>query len=124
MPTARLALVCAVAALAGCASSLTPNKFVKFPESHYRLTNGLTVVVLPDPSTPLVEVDVRYDVGSRDDPAGKEGLAHLVEHLMFEQRQAGPQAPPIAAVFRERTVAYNAYTVWDSTHYESLAPAA
>jgi hypothetical protein len=48
--------------------------------------NGLRFVVVSDTTTPLVEVDVRYEVGAREDPSGKAGLAHLVEHLMFEQR--------------------------------------
>jgi zinc protease len=45
---------------------------------------------MPDTTTQMVEVDVRYDVGSREDPPGKAGLAHLVEHLMFQQRPDGP----------------------------------
>ena len=50
---------------------------------------------MPDTTTQLVEVDIRYDVGSREDPQGKAGLAHLVEHLMFQTRPDGPETPPI-----------------------------
>ncbi len=49
-----------------------------------RLGNGLTVVVAPQPGVPVVTVDVTYDVGSRVEPPGKTGFAHLFEHLMFE----------------------------------------
>src|SRR5262249_13726809 len=57
-------------------------------------TNGLRFIIMPDPTTQLVEVDVHYDVGAREDPEGKAGLAHLVEHLMFQTRPDGPETPP------------------------------
>lgn len=52
------------------------------------LPNKLTVAVMPDDRVNLVSVEVRYTVGGADDPPGKGGLAHLVEHLMFESRGA------------------------------------
>ena len=48
------------------------------------LPNGLKVVVAPQAGLPVVTVDVTYDVGSRVEPEGKTGFAHLFEHLMFE----------------------------------------
>ena len=48
-----------------------------------RLRNGLSLVVQPLPEQTRVAVVVSYRAGSRDDPAGKSGLAHLVGHLMF-----------------------------------------
>src|ERR1700749_4219102 len=59
------------------------------------LPNGLTVAIAPDDRTNLVSVDVRYLVGAADDPPGKTGLAHLVEHLMFELRTT-PDGPTLA----------------------------
>src|SRR2546423_115109 len=50
----------------------------------YRMDNGLRVVVRPDQSIPIVSVCVWYDVGARDEPVARTGLAHLFEHLMFE----------------------------------------
>ena len=47
------------------------------------LTNGLEVLLQPDHHTVFVAVEVDYHVGGRDDPPGRSGLAHLVEHLMF-----------------------------------------
>jgi zinc protease len=47
------------------------------------LPNGLVVVMHQEPSAHRVHVRVRYDVGSKDDPDGRSGFAHLVEHLMF-----------------------------------------
>jgi len=49
-----------------------------------RLANGLRVVVSEDRSAPVVCVNLWYDVGSRHEPAGQTGFAHLFEHLMFE----------------------------------------
>jgi zinc protease len=49
------------------------------------LPNGLRVLSVRDTSTPNVAVQVWYGVGSKDDPAGRSGFAHLFEHLMFKQ---------------------------------------
>jgi len=48
------------------------------------LDNGLRVVVHEDRSSPIVAVHLMYHVGSRHEPAGRTGLAHLLEHLLFE----------------------------------------
>src|ERR1041384_4550347 len=113
----RVAMVAVAAALASC--SPTPPKIVfKHGEVRGRLQkNGLRFVVMPDPSTQLVEVDVRYEVGAREDPPGKAGLAHLVEHLMFQQRPDGPETRPLMSVLQQVTLNMNAYTNWDTTHY-------
>ena len=49
----------------------------------FRLGNGLTVVVHEDHAAPLVHVNLWYHVGSKNEPAGRSGFAHLFEHLMF-----------------------------------------
>ncbi|MES3154139.1 M16 family metallopeptidase [Sphingomonas faeni] len=48
------------------------------------LPNGLRVYAIRDTGTPNVSVQVWYDVGSKDDPKGKSGFAHMFEHLMFK----------------------------------------
>jgi predicted Zn-dependent peptidase len=55
-----------------------------WPIASTRLDNGLRVVVSEDRSTPVVCVNLWYDVGSRHEPPGQTGFAHLFEHLMFE----------------------------------------
>jgi predicted Zn-dependent peptidase len=50
---------------------------------HYFLANGLEVVLEEDHRAPLVSVRVRYHAGAKDDPEGRAGLAHLLEHLTF-----------------------------------------
>ncbi|MFA6117051.1 MAG: pitrilysin family protein [Sphingomonas sp.] len=48
------------------------------------LANGLKVYAIHDAGTSNVSVQVWYDVGSKDDPAGRSGFAHMFEHLMFK----------------------------------------
>mgnify|MGYP000374021316 CR=1 FL=1 len=57
---------------------------IVIPYSKYELANGLTVVLHPDKSDPLVHVDVTYHVGSGREDAGKSGFAHFFEHMMFQ----------------------------------------
>lgn len=56
---------------------------IEIPYEKFELDNGLTVVVHEDRKAPVVAVSVWYKVGSKDEPAGKTGFAHLFEHLMF-----------------------------------------
>jgi zinc protease len=55
-----------------------------WPIETARLDNGLRVVVSEDRTAPVVAVNLWYDVGSRHEPDGQTGFAHLFEHLMFE----------------------------------------
>ncbi len=50
----------------------------------YTLANGLEVILSPDPSVPVVSVNVWYHVGSGHETYGKSGFAHLFEHMMFQ----------------------------------------
>ena len=118
-----LALLASMAASAALSCSPSTPKFA-FTHSERRgklETNGLRFVLMPDASTQLVEVDVRYDVGSREDPPGKAGLAHLVEHLMFQQRPDGAETPPLMQTINDVSTFFNAYTNWDTTHYMTTA---
>ena len=56
----------------------------QMPIEHYRLANGLEVILQPDPTVTSAVVHVWYHVGSKDEVPGKTGFAHLFEHLMFE----------------------------------------
>ena len=60
------------------------------PFTQFTLDNGLTVLVREDHKLPIVSVEVVYQAGSRDDPPGKAGLAHLFEHLLFYGSQHHP----------------------------------
>lgn len=56
---------------------------VHIPYEKFTLDNGLRVIVHEDRKAPVVAVSVWYHVGSKDEPTGKTGFAHLFEHLMF-----------------------------------------
>lgn len=56
---------------------------VDIPYGEFTLPNGLRVVVHTDRKAPVVAVNLWYHVGSKDEPAGRTGFAHLFEHLMF-----------------------------------------
>ena len=56
---------------------------VAIPHETFQLDNGLTVLVHEDRKAPIVAVSMWYNVGSKDEPKGKTGFAHLFEHLMF-----------------------------------------
>lgn len=84
--------------------------------------NGLVLFVAPDPRTELLQVDMRQRVGSRDDPPGKAGLAHLVEHLMFQIPTAGPGAPSVATELKA-ALSFNAFTSLDETDYTQTGTA-
>ncbi len=80
----------AVLGLAACAPP-TPTAPVRVeirvPVTRFTLPNGLEVVVQEDHRTPHVAVNLRYHSGSKNDPPGRAGMAHLVEHLQFVESQ-------------------------------------
>lgn len=57
------------------------------PYTKYVLQNGLTLIVHEDSKTPTVNVHLIYHVGSKNEPKGRSGFAHLFEHLMFNGSQ-------------------------------------
>ena len=63
---------------------------VRIPNEVFTLDNGLTVIVHEDRKAPIVAVSVWYNVGSKDEPKGRTGFAHLFEHLMFNGSENMP----------------------------------
>ena len=55
-----------------------------FKPQHYTLDNGLEIIVLENKRIPAVAHSIWYKVGSADEPKGKSGIAHFLEHLMFK----------------------------------------
>jgi zinc protease len=85
------------------------------------LANGLRVVAAEDHSSPTVSVQVWYDVGSKDDPDGRSGFAHLFEHLMFKGSRY-LKAEQFDRLTEDVGGANNASTGDDSTTYENVVP--
>jgi zinc protease len=56
---------------------------IDIPYTKFTLANGLTVIVHEDHKAPIVAVNIWYHVGSKNEPKGRTGFAHLFEHLMF-----------------------------------------
>ena len=112
----RLAVCCftfAVPMVATAADSPKPATFT--------LKNGLQVIVIPDHRTPVVTHMIWYKVGSADETAGKSGLAHFLEHLMFKGTATHPQGQ-----FSQTVIAVggqeNAATSFDYTNYYQRVP--
>ncbi|WP_394838150.1 insulinase family protein [Pendulispora rubella] len=112
--------------LAGCKASLEPARSpVGAGPSVVRqmvFPSGLRVVAERDATSPVVGLFLVVDGGSASDPMGKEGLAHVVEHLSFRSR---PFARSSFRRLLERAYAaeWNANTTMDATLYEEFGPA-
>ena len=89
--------------------------------SRFTLDNGLTVIVHEDRKAPVVALSVWYNVGSKDEPAGSTGFAHLFEHLMF----GGSENAPGSYLGRMRNLGpsnLNGTTWFDRTNYFQTVP--
>ncbi|HEY6038829.1 MAG TPA: insulinase family protein, partial [Kofleriaceae bacterium] len=114
-----------VLCLAGCASfAQTPptapprTTHLGLDVERFELMNGLRVVLVHDPTAPEVEVTMRYAVGGIDEPAGQAGIAHLVEHLMYQQ-VLGSQT--LFAHLEAGASDFNGATTHDATTYVARA---
>ncbi len=94
---------------------------IELPYDKFKLDNGLTVVVHEDRKAPLVAVSVWYHVGSKDEPPGKTGFAHLFEHLMFNgsEHYDGEWFTPLEDV---GATDLNGTTWFDRTNYFQTVP--
>ena len=96
-------------------------KAVDIPYQQFTLDNGLRVVVHEDRKAPIVAVSVWYNVGSKHEPEGRTGFAHLFEHLMFNGSENAPEDifKPLAQVGSTDT---NGTTWFDRTNYYETVP--
>src|ERR1700744_2619572 len=86
----------------------------------YRLeSNGLTVLVAPDHSAPVVTFEVTYQVGSRNEVTGTTGATHILEHLMFKGSDAfnDNKGNSIKQYLEKVGGQFNASTGFDRTNY-------
>ena len=94
---------------------------IGFKMANLVLPSGMRIVVEEDHSQPLVAIVAIVDVGSSQDPVGKEGLAHLVEHLTFRAKPDGKLQRSSALDFAGAGL-WNAFTSHDLTTYITLGP--
>ena len=94
---------------------------VDIPFQEFTLPNGLRVIVHEDRKAPVVAVNIWYHVGSKDEPVGKSGFAHLFEHLMFQgsENHSGEFFGPFELV---GTTNQNGTTNTDRTNYFQNVP--
>jgi predicted Zn-dependent peptidase len=94
---------------------------VALPHTMFKLNNGLTVIVHEDHKAPVVAVSVWYNVGSKDEPKGKTGFAHLFEHLMFYGSENVRQ-PIMSFLESIGATDWNGSTWFDRTNYYETVP--
>jgi zinc protease len=94
---------------------------VNIPYQTFTLANGLRVVVHEDRKAPVVAVSVWYNVGSKDEPAGRTGFAHLFEHLMFNGSENAP-GDYFAPLREIGATDFNGTTWFDRTNYFQTVP--
>jgi zinc protease len=93
----------------------------RFNTESFTIQNGLQVVVLPNHRVPAVTQMVWYKTGAADDPRGKSGIAHFLEHLMFKGTRANPGAA-FSALIAQNGGRDNAFTTEDYTvFHETVA---
>jgi zinc protease len=117
VPSHKLMHAFAAAALVALVAGVSPDRAAAAPNvTTFKLANGLEVVVIPDRRTPVVTHMLWYKVGAADEPPGKSGVAHFLEHLLFkgtEKYPAGKFSRTVAAIGGQE----NAFTSSDYTGY-------
>jgi zinc protease len=96
---------------------------IDIPYEEFTLANGLRVIVHTDRKAPIVGTSIWYDVGSKHEPKGKTGFAHLFEHLMFNGSENAPGDffEPLRSI---GATDLNGTTNFDRTNYFQTVPKA
>ena len=96
--------------------AISPARALDIDVSSFKLANGMEVVVIPDHRAPVVTHMVWYKVGAADEPQGKAGIAHFLEHLMFKGTPKHPDGA-FSRIVRANGGDENAFTSQDHTAY-------
>ncbi len=107
--------------LLGLIPASLPAQAGKIAYEQFTLPNGLHVVYSEDHSTPIVTVDLWYNVGSRNERPGRSGFAHLFEHMMF-QGSAHVKKSEHGQLVERAGGDYNGSTAEDRTNYYETVP--
>jgi zinc protease len=118
----RFALAAAVAAPTGAlAAQRSASQTLRVPVEYKTLSNGLKVVLSPDPTTPTAVIAVYYNIGFRNEPKDRTGFAHLFEHMMFQGSQNLGKMEFIKLV-ESNGGTLNGSTRFDFTNYFQVIP--
>ena len=93
-----------------------PARAELFEAHEFKLANGLDVVVIPNHRAPIVTQMVWYKVGAADEPLGKSGIAHFLEHLMFRGTKTVPPGA-FSRIVAANGGRDNAFTTHDYTAF-------
>jgi zinc protease len=113
----RLALF----ALLLAASPAAAQARLNVPVEYFTLPNGLKVVVSEEKASPVVLVEVMYNIGFRIEPKGRTGFAHLFEHMMF-QGSAQVKKMEHVSIMQQAGGVVNGSTRLDYTNYFQVLP--
>lgn len=123
-PAVRVMLIVVFGFLAACASPepssdtapvQSPND--RFAYRLITLDNGLKALLISNPDTPKAAASLDVQVGSGDNPPGRGGLAHFLEHMLFLGTAKYPDAAEYEQFVTEHGGARNAYTSFEHTNY-------
>ena len=118
---ARSLLLLALLALLAAPAFGAPKKVASVEGmTEYQLDNGLRVLLYPDPTRPMVTVNLTLLVGSRHEGYGETGMAHLLEHMLFKGTEKFPNFDKLMAA---RGARFNGSTWYDRTNYWETLPA-
>lgn len=113
-----LAFIISITTAVGCGVNAEEAAFKTITSvegiTEYHLSNGLQVLLFPDPTKETVTVNVTYRVGSKHENYGETGMAHLLEHLVFK---GTPKHPDIPAELSKAGARPNGTTWTDRTNY-------
>jgi zinc protease len=115
----KILLIIAVLSFALSAFAQVKVAPIKFKERF--LANGMRVVTYPDNSSPSVTIQLWYDVGSKNDPIGRNGFAHLFEHIMFKSTK-NMKSEQMDRMTEDVGGWNNASTSDDVTNYYEVVP--
>ena len=114
--TAKLTLILTVLVTMLTLTLQSPQALAETQAAHFKLANGMQVVVIPDHRAPVVTHMVWYRTGAADEPGGTSGIAHFLEHLMFkstDKLKSGEFSKVVASLGGQD----NAFTAQDATAY-------
>ena len=108
-----------VACVASPNTNLQPQQSPNDSRGYRLLTldNQLQVLLISDPDSPKAAASLDVNVGHSDNPLGRGGLAHFLEHMLFLGTDKYPDASEYQAFISEQGGTHNAYTSFDHTNY-------
>ncbi|MCP1997181.1 pitrilysin family protein [Flavobacterium sp. HSC-61S13] len=124
MKRVLLGLLCVgtlMVSIDGFAQKAEKPQFVAAVEGikEYRLSNGLQVLLIPDPSQSNMVVNIIYQVGSKHEGYGEKGMAHLLEHMLFKSTK---NMGDIKKMLSDKGGNANGTTYYDRTNYYEIFP--